>query len=269
MPTLEDVDEVVTAIHTGESGKWFNLYEQPEVLIREGDWRPCQFFDPVLVDVAMEIEERKGLVSLGDRYPLGPPGQIMYSAFEKSNTDNGEYRVFWSRANKLRETMEAFPEQTVIETKKGSIAQYQRQAGHLLLAAKFDTTSGKLLAIFSEQPALGATWVPVQAKYMSVDEAKALCVWFNSTAGALQFFFSRSTKLTNPSFKQVMLRKLRVPDFRVCDVRVLVKAYDRTKLTSVTPWKNAASDEMRDILDQAVAQTTGLDLEVYETGGCD
>ena len=71
MPTLEDVDEVIEAIRTGESGKWCTLYEQSEFRIREGDWRPCQFLDPVLVAAAMEIEERKGLVSLGDRYPLG------------------------------------------------------------------------------------------------------------------------------------------------------------------------------------------------------
>ena len=158
--------------------------------------------------------------------------------------------------------MEAVPEQAVIDGKKNLTVKYRRQTGHILLPTKFNTTSGKLLAIFSEQPTLGMMWVPIQAEYMSRDEAKALCVWFNSTAGALQFFFNRSGTLSNPSYSLTMLRQLRVPDFRVCDVRVLVKAYDRTKLTSVTPWKNAAADEMRDILDQAVAQTTGLDLEV-------
>ena len=262
MPTFEEADEVIEAINKGESGKWFSLYEQPEARIREGDWRPCQFLDPVLVAAAMEIEERKGLVSLGSRYPLAPDSKEIWKAFKKVNDDQGEYRLFWRRAKDLRYTMEGVPEQAVIDKSKTLAVKYRRQAGHLLLATKFNTTSGKLLAIFSEKPTLGMMWIAAQAEYMSVDEAKALCVWFNSTAGALQFLFRRSGTLGNPSYSLNMLRQLRVPDFKLCDVRVLVKAYDRTKLTSVTPWKNAAADEMRDILDQAVAQTTGLDLEV-------
>ena len=93
MPIFEEADEVIEAIRTGESGKWFALYEQPEFRIREGDWRPCQFFNPVLADAAMEIEDRNGFTELGNRYVLGPGGQRIHDAFKP--VKDGDYRVFW------------------------------------------------------------------------------------------------------------------------------------------------------------------------------
>ncbi len=95
----------------------------------------------------------------------------------------------------------------------------------------------------------------------SLNEAKALCAWCNSTLGTLQFLFHRSTKLTNPSFSQAELAMLRVPDFKVAKAAILAKAYESTRHTPVKPWKNAADDDMRDRLDQAAAQTTGIDIE--------
>ncbi len=37
--------------------------------------------------------------------------------------------------------------------------------------------------------------------------------------------------------------------------------YERTKHMPVKPWNNGADDDMRDCLDRAVAQTTGIDTE--------
>ena len=42
---------------------------------------------------------------------------------------------------------------------------------------------------------------------------------------------------------------------------VLAEAYERTKHMPVKPWKNGADDDMREHLDQAAAQTTGMDIE--------
>ena len=260
--TVEEAIEAVEAIQTGDTGKWFTVYEQPETLIRKGDWRPCQFLDPELVTAAMQLEQHEGLLPLGDRYLLGPSGRRIRDAFcPVDDGDENYYRVFWGRSMDLRTTMESSPEQLVTEKKPALAVRYRKQAGHVLLAAKFDTLAGKLIAIFSEQPALGSMWVPIQTQNMSVEDAKALCAWHNSTLGMLGFLIRRSTKLTNPSFSQAHLATLRVPDFRVTSSSILAEAYEQTRQMSATPWKDAPDDDMRERLDQAAADTTGIELE--------
>ena len=209
----------------------------------------------------MRLERGKRLVPLGDRYLLGPSGRRIRDAFSPVSDDGGEgYRVFWGRSKDLRTTMEAEPEQAVREKKETLAVRYRNQAGHVLLAAKFNTISGRLFAIFSNNPALGSMWVPVQAHTTSLDEAKALCAWCNSTLGALGFLMRRGATLMNPSFSQAELRTLRVPDFKAVSPRPLAEAYERTKHMPVKPWKHAADDELRECLDQAAAETTGVSL---------
>ena len=259
--TPAEAIEVVDAIEAGNTSKWITVIEQPSARIREGDWRPCQFLDPELVRAALQLEEEDRLVPLQSRYHLGPAGRRIRDAFRPVDDDEG-YRVFWSRSKDLRITMESTPEQTVVDKKETLTTRYRKQAGHVLLAARFDTISGRLLAIFSPQVALGSMWVPISAQVMSIDEAKALCAWHNSTLGALGFLARRSTKLTNPSFSQAELAALPIPDFRETDTALLVEAYERTKHIPVKPWKYADGDDMRDHLDQAAAATTGIDLKM-------
>ena len=260
MPSnAEEAIEAVEAIQSGDAEKWISIYEQPESLVRIGDWRPCQFLDAELIGAAMQLEQEENLVPLGTRYQLGPAGQRIRDAFRPD--DAGDYRVFWGRSKDLRTTMEATPERTVVDEKPKLAERYRNQAGHILLAAKFRTDSGRLLAVLSEKPALGSMWIPIQGQATGLEEAKALCAWFNSTLGVLGFLMSRGTMLTNPSFSQDELVKLRVPNFQKTDVSILVKAYAQTKNMEVAPWKDAADDKLRDTLDQAAAQTIGIDIE--------
>ena len=257
----EETIEAVDAIEAGDIKKWITVYEQPADRVKKGDWRPCQFLDPELVRAAMQIEEGSGLVALHDRYALGPAGQRIRDAFRPVSDGDDGYRVFWGRSKDLRITMEAYPEQCVVDRKERLADRYRRQAGNVLLAAKFDTLSGRLLAIFSEEPAVGSMWVPIQARNMPLEEAKALCAWCNSTLGGLGFLIRRSTKLTNPSFSQAELATLRVPDFKATDLADLAEAYERAKRTPVKPWRDAADDDMRDCLDQAAAKAIGINLK--------
>ena len=262
--TSKDVSDVVKEIQTGDTGKWITVYDQPTPRIREGDWRQCQFLDPELIEAAMRLEQWKWLVPLRDRYLLGPSGRGIRGAFSSVKDGTKGYRVFWGRSKDLRTTMEATPEQIVSDKKEALAARYRKQAGHVLLAARFNTQSGRLLAIFSKQAALGSMWVPIQGKTTSLDEAKALCAWFNSTLGALQFLFHRSTTLTNPTFSQEAMATLRVPDFKATSTAILAEAYEYTKYMPVKPWKYAANDDMRENLDLAAAQTGGVDLETIK-----
>ncbi len=54
---------------------------------------------------------------------------------------------------------------------------------------------------------------------------------------------------------------LRAPDFKATSAAALAEACERTKHLPVKPWKHAAEDDLRECLDEAAAQTTGIDLE--------
>ncbi len=257
---VKEVLEVVAAIEAGVPNSWCSISEQPEKRVRAGDWRPCQFFDPELPRAAMRLEADPDLVPLKKRYSLGPAGQGIRAAFRPIPEDDDGYRVFWSRSQGLRFTMLALPEQRVAERKSGLAARYRRQAGHVLVAAKFRTDSGRLLALFSEEPALGSMWVPIRTPEGAEEEAKALCAWLNSTLGALQFLMRRSTTLTNPSFSQADLETIRIPDFRKVPAAPLAEAYERLRFSTVRPWREAAQNDLRDDLDRAARATVGIDL---------
>ena len=64
----------------------------------------------------------------------------------------------------------------------------------------------------------------------------------------------------NPSFSQAELATLRVPDFKAVSASRLAEVYDQTKHMVVNPWKYAADDEVRDCLDLAASETTGIDI---------
>ena len=66
--------------------------------------------------------------------------------------------------------------------------------------------------------------------------------------------------MANPAFSQAELGTLPVPDFRVVSTKPLVDAYETMKLTPTRPWCDAADDGMRERLDAAAAQGTGIDL---------
>ena len=265
--TPEEAINVVKMIKQGHPGKWFTVYKQPERLIQTGDWRPCQFLDPELVNASIKIEEAKGLIQLQDQYKLGPAGQRIRDAFRQIDDDGrrdpaSRYRVFWGRSKDLRTTMEAEPEQLVEDKKPSLASRYKEQAGYILLAAKFNTSSGRLLSIFSGNPSLGSMWVPIRFHTTGIEEAKALCAWFNGTVGVLGFLMRRGSTLANPTFSQAQLVTLPVPDFSKKSTSELVQAFERTKHMVVKPWKEAEEDEMRDCLDCAAAATTGIDIEM-------
>ena len=242
--------------------------------MRAGDWRPCQFLDPKLTAAAEHLEETDGLVPLATRYQLGPAGRRIHDAFEpipETGDNDPSLRVYWSRSSRLHIHLTAEPERRVQPkaTKVDLAGRYLNQAGHLLLAGQFDTLSGRLLALYSKQPSVGVMWVPIQQEFADHTEARALCAWFNSTAGALGLLYRRAAKLTNPAFKLALLRSLPVPDFRRLDPAPLVEAFNAMQEAKVLPWKEAAQDPVRICLDRAVARTLGMkEVELEDWRRC-
>ena len=259
--TIADAKEAALEIKERRLGKWVGvIYDHPQDKIAEGDWRPCQFYDPELYNAMLKVSSWPGVEVLENLHKLGPPGQTIRDCFKQS-TNNDGYKVFWSVSAKLRQCMDAEPEQVVEEKSKkaGSIERLHAKAGHVLFPTNFNTQSGRLLAIFSSSRSLGNSWVPVTSA--SEAHAKAICAWFNSTAGSLGFFNNRAKTLSFPAFSQDTLNNLLLPDFNQVSPDLLIAAFEQSKNMIIEPWKEAASDPVRAILDEAAAKTIGLDPE--------
>ncbi|MCY4380334.1 MAG: DEAD/DEAH box helicase family protein [Proteobacteria bacterium] len=258
--TLDETENFLASLESGDLGDWGKSYWQPAAKMQEGDWRPCQFYHSELYQVAEHLEDNTpGLSPLGDLYQMGPAGRGIRGVFSATG-DNTGIKVFYSRSSKLRTTMAAKAEQWM-RTKKEHLAhRYMSQGGYLLLASGFDTIAGRLLALVSQTPAVGSAWVPVQAASLDLEAAKAMCAYFNSTLGMLFFLGRRSGKLTNPQFSMAHLRSLPVPNFNAICSSDLVCAFENTKDQMIQPWKLAEEDPVREVLDQACAKSLNIDL---------
>ncbi|MCY4444057.1 MAG: hypothetical protein OXC44_04575 [Proteobacteria bacterium] len=213
-----------------------------------------------IYQVAEHLEDTTpGLSPLGDLYEMGPAGRWIRGIFQKT-TENTGIKVFYGRSSKLRTTMAATPEQWMRAKKEQLAHRYLSQGGYLLLSSWFRTTSGRLLALVSQTPAVGSAWVPIQSTSLSLDEAKAICAYFNSTLGMLFFLNRRSGTLSNPQFSMAHLCSLPVPNFGSLDSSHLMQAFESTKNQTIHPWKLAEKYPVREDLDRAYAKSLNIDL---------
>ena len=166
--------------------------------------------------------------------------------------------AFWSASAKLRRTMRASPEQP-IEPRSGKerlAERYWAQRSKLLVANRHDTVAGRLVAVFSELPTVGSAWVPVAVS--NDDEAKSLCVWWNSTPTRMMLLNRRTKKLTYPSWSLDQLRGILVPSPENPAWEGLLAAFEQACDIELLPLRDGEQCEGRLIIDNAAAHVLGV-----------
>ena len=128
------------------------------------------------------------------------------------------------------------------------------------LCAKLDT------------PALGSLWVPCRFAVTEPDNEileKAVCVFLNSSVGALVLLGDRTNKAPSyPHFSLDDLRKLIVPNFAAIGndaAEKLAAAYDVLAERTLLPLPQMDACPVRRALDPAVCDALNLDIERVET----
>lgn len=168
------------------------------------------------------------------------------------------YVAFWSGSAKLRRTMRATPEQR-IEPRAGKellAERYWAQRSKLLVASRHRTTNALLTAVYSDTPSVGSAWVPVAVS--NDDEAKSLCVWWNSTPVRLMLFNRRSKTLDYPSWSLDQLRGILVPSPENPAWEDLLAAYEQACDIELLPLRDGEQCEGRRIIDNAAAHILGV-----------
>ena len=260
---VKEAIEAADAIVSGDMGGWGSSMQWPAERVRAGDWSPVQWYDPSLAEEMLRLESSPLLEPAGQRHEIGPAGQRIRDAYENGDQDEpGAVKTFWSVSADLRKTIRGEPEswRKPKHGKRQMAEGYWRQRSSLLAAQRFDTISGRLTALYSDEPSVGSGWVPIRVK----DEhaAKALAVWWNSTPVRMMLLNRRSKKLTYPQWSLEHLREIRIPKHGNSGWDALYEAYGKICDSELLPLGRAAEDPARAVIDGAAAKVLDVNPDI-------
>ncbi len=264
MPSnAEEAMEASDSIVSGRGEDWGSVCIWPSSRVEAGDWTPVQWFDGALAEAIFEIEQSSGLEPAGQRFKIGPIGQVVRVNFQECGDDFPDaVRVFYSVSAKLRRTMRGEPEawRRPKPGKEALAQRYWAQRSHLLVAQRFRTTNGLLTGLWSPEASIGSGWVPVAVE--SGEIAQALAAWWNSTPARLMLLNRRSKTLDYPAWSLEQLREIRIPKPDNPAWGALKEAFDATCDDELLPMKQAEECAVRAVIDEAAALALGLAPDV-------
>ena len=212
----DSVEEAVTmadAIAAGRAKDWGQVCLWPANRVQVGDWTPVQWYDGALAEAVFHLEGHSDLVPAGSVLRTGATRQAAQDSWKRASEGENPHgvRVFDSVSAKIRRTMLDVPEQPVVPGgRRAHLYERVRQSrGHLMLAARYDTVSGRLTALWSDISTFGFGWIPSTGPSRAYE--KAVCAWWNSTAGRLLLLNRRAKKLTYPKWSKEHLKSLPWP----------------------------------------------------------
>ena len=227
--------------------------------MRAGNWSPVQWFNPRLVTVAEEINALPKLILADHICSANYIGQAFRSDFDYTPNEGNNRNSFCTIAEDVMQTINSHPEtQATPKTgKEHKAVNAWQKATRFLITSRFSTTSSRLLAIYSEKPALGSAYFAMAVK--TSEQEKAFAVFLNSSFGIIQMLNRRTKKLTYPSYEVGHLQTLMLPDPNKVDLAPLLAAFEKIKDTPLERLAKCAQDPARKILDHAAAESIGID----------
>ena len=257
--------EYAAGIEAGDAGiapELFTVTEWPAEKVTKGDWTPVQWCNPELAYAAADMDTLPNCIAAGDVYKLArvdkKPAVFVYEL------DKNDGNMFCEMDADIMQTISAKPE-TKATVKPGKETQAEKvwaKADYALIANEFSTTSSRLVAVYSEQTAVGTEFRPVGVG--DKDVAKAYVAFMNSSFGILQMLNRRTRKLSFPNFEGGHLKTLRLPDPAAADLQPLLDAFDAVKHTPLQRLAAANKDEARRLLDYAAAKSLGVDPKITD-----
>ncbi|MDE0621144.1 MAG: N-6 DNA methylase, partial [Bryobacterales bacterium] len=261
MPTsAEEAIEVADAISAGRVGDWGSVCRWPADRIRAGVWTPAQWYDGTLAEAVFNLEGRADLLPSGSALTTGATRQAAQDSWKRDSRDgnpNG-IRVFGGVSANIRQTMLDAPEQLVVPGgRRAHLHERVRlSGGHLMLAERYNTVSGRLTALWSETSTFGFGWIPSAGPDREYE--KAVCAWWNSTPGRMLLLNRRAKTLTYPKWSKQHLKSVPCPRPETQGSNALTKAWEQVKGVPLLPLAQAESCAARQVIDAAAAVALGV-----------
>ena len=253
----KQAEQLIAAIETHQPGDWYSETLWPADKVRQGNFSPVQWFNSKIVQAASEINNLPNCIG-SDSYPCQQTQRSVTMHFDYADHANGN--CFSTLSSKRIQTIQ--PKPNALATAKigheKQAAKFMREkADYLLLNFKFDTNSGRVIAIYSDIPMISTLHNCVGVHDKSI--AKAFAAFLNSSFGILQMLNVRTTKLTYSTYPPAQIRQLRLPDPNKADLTPLLDAFEQVKDTPLERLAKCAEDPARKILDHAAAKSIGID----------
>ena len=224
--------------------EWGEVSYWPRERIERGDWTPAIWRSPELAEAAAqfaECEELKTLAELGIQTYLNPS----FTAHFEQTIPNapGSFLLLKSKSADAQLTIQSQPDEWWIHKKQNQnqTAHFLAKAGHLLITQGQDTCTARLTALADEKKYIGIGWIPFPG--LTAEQAKALAVFLNSTAGRLQLMRNAARKLNFPQYGATGVANIRVPDVlaggessEIC--RELAECWEDTKNIKVPQYRD-------------------------------
>ena len=279
MPHDEDgVAELHQALITCTDGQltdgWGEVSHWQAERIEAGDWTPAIWRSPELAKEAWRYANHEYLNTIEETYDISlyhtsrrlsdwckqvEPGAPDYFPVIDSKGAHGQQSIkaqpdaFYAR----KDDSEAVrSENNAVERGVERIIQ---NAGYLLVTAGQAPSTARVTAIASNERYVGRGFLPITGP--TVQEAKAIAVFMNSTPGRLQLLRNAGRKLAFPVYSPQTIEDLRIPNIRDKRIReTLASCWERTKDTVVPQFSNGEC-EVRRLWDESVAEAMTWDAD--------
>ena len=260
---VSEVEALIDAIQKNSAGELYSETLWPAEKVQAGDWSPVQWFDKKLAGAADQISSISALRTTGDLYHWkikNIPDFYLNFDYERSSEGN----AFCTINETIIQTLQ--PQADTLATPKAGqevrAAKVMKEADHILVAQHIRTTSTRIVALYSEQPAIGGAYRAVGI--YDKELAKAYVSYLNSSFGILQLLNRRNKTLTYPQYENDAMRSLLLPDPNKANLTPLLDAFEQVKNTPLQRLALCAEDPARKILDHAAAKSIGADPAVTD-----
>ena len=252
---------------------WGEISHWPAERIEAGDWTPAIWRSPELAQAAADYYyDAQNLLSIKENlgFSVWGTGPEMRSSFERTEPSTpGGFPILKSKSADAQTSILGIPDEHWIPKKRDEktldlnesdhpdVEKIFKKAGYLLITAGQDKSTGCLTAVAVDKKYVGNGWMPVTG--LSLEEAKAIAVFINSTIGRLQLMRNPIRKLAFPSYSVTEANKLRIPNIKDKRIRnLLADCWENTKDVVVPQFRDGEC-EVRRRWDEAVAEAVGRD----------
>ena len=256
------------------SNGWGEVSHWPADRMEEGDWTPAILRSPELAEAARKF------ASHPDMRPIREHGfsceatlqMLDKKYFIPATTETpGTFHILSSKGADGQKTIRSAPDAEWQPTNLdeelrilngGTYPQVDKllsKSGFLLITSGQRTNTARLTAVADEKKYVGRGWLPVRGP--DAQEAKAIAVFLNSTAGRLQLWRNAGRTLEFPQYNSEPLEGIRIPDPKDARIRLtLSNCWEQTKDMGVPQFRDGEC-EVRVLWDNAVAEAMGWDPE--------
>ena len=268
--SADEAADAYSRICGGDLGDSGRICEWPRVRVEEGDWSPAVFYGVELAEACRQLDglpndDPRQFSRLGDLYPVNTTRQTVGQSrwvwcdeieaevlVAKSASESGQMRL----QGRIDGWAKRAPAQRENQRELDSLTT---KAGRLLIANSQRTNTARLVAVAFDSPVVGYAWTPVQD--VQIEDAQALAVWLNSTAGYVLLRKYASRTIDWPMYQPSAIKQLVVPNTTGKHWKrmrqPLLDAYRATRGSTVPQYREPDA-EVRSVWDGAVASAAGI-----------